>query len=202
MIDQQNRRGRLTIGRRLTTCLTNVAHASACRSGTRAAGWLWLLLLTACGYHTSAHSTVLPATIKTVAVPAFSNLTTRYKLTDRMPQAIAREFVTRTRYRVVPREEAADAVLRGTVISYTSFPTIFDPATTRASGVELRVVLQVSLVERATGKVLFNRPNFEIRERYQISTDPLQYYEESESALDRASQETARQIVSTILEDF
>jgi len=161
-----------------------------------------LMFATACGYHVSGHADLLPATVKTIAVPAFTNLTTRYKLTDRMPEAVAREFITRTRYRVVPREEAADAVLHGAIISYTSYPTIFDPATTRASGVELHVIIQVSLVERATGKVLFTRPNFDVRERYQISTDPAQYYDESESALARASQEAARLLVSAILENF
>jgi len=161
-----------------------------------------LMLASSCGYHVSGHADLLPSTVKTVAVPAFSNLTTRYKLTDRMPEAIAREFIVRTRYRVVPREEAADVVLHGGVISYTSNPTILDPATGRASGVELHVILQVTLVERATGKVLFTRPNLDVRERYQISTDPAQYFDESESALARASQEAARMVVSTILESF
>src|SRR5262249_31354122 len=155
-----------------------------------------------CGYHVSGHADSLPSSLKTVAVPAFANLTTRYKLTDRMPEAIAREFITRTRYRVVSREDAADAVLRGAIINYTSFPTILDPQTARASGVELRVTLQVSLLERASGKVLFSRPNFEIRERYQISTDPAQYFDESEPALDRASREVARDVVTAILENF
>jgi hypothetical protein len=155
-----------------------------------------------CGYHISGHADLLPSTVKTIAVPAFTNLTIRYKLTDRMPEAVAREFITRTRYRVIPREEAADAVLHATIVNYSSYPTIFDPATSRASGVELRVVLQVSLVERATGKTLFSRPNFEVRERYQISTDPAQYYDESESALSRASKEVAREVVSAILENF
>jgi hypothetical protein len=173
-----------------------VARMSAC--ATVALG----MVLVSCGYHVSGHADLLPSTIKTVAVPAFTNLTTRYKLTDRMPEAIAREFITRTRYRVVPREDAADAVLHGAVVSYLSNATILDPATGRASGVELHVMLQVSLVERATGKVLFSRPSFEVRERYQISTDPAKYYDESESALARASQEVASQVVTAILENF
>ena len=42
----------------------------------------------------------------------------------------------------------------------------------------------------------------EVRERYQISTDPSVFFEESDAALDRASQQTARQVVSAILENF
>ena len=64
------------------------------------------------------------------------------------------------------------------------------------------MTLRVSLVERASGKVLFNRPTMDVRERYQISTDPSVFFEESDAALDRASQQTARQVVSAILENF
>ena len=163
---------------------------------------LAVLVLGSCGYHVAGRGDLLPATLKTISVPAFGNITTRYKLTDRLPEAISREFITRTRYRVVSNETSADAVLRGNVISYASFPTIFDPATSRAATVELRVMLQVSLVERTSGRVLFSRPSFEVRERYQISTDPARYYEESEDALNRASRQVAQQVVTAILDNF
>ena len=167
-----------------------------------------LLALSACGYHVAGRADLVPKEIKTIAVPAFANITTRYKLTDRLPQAIAHEFISRTRYRMVPDPNAADAILRGTVVSYHAFPTIFDagdtnrPGTGRASGVEMHVLLQVSLVERATGKVLFTLPSFDVRERYQISTDPAAYFEESDAALNRVSQQVARQVVTAILENF
>lgn len=161
-----------------------------------------VLVASSCGYHTGGRADLVPKTVHTIAVPAFTNLTTRYKLTDQLPEAITREFISRTRYRIVPEASEADAVLDGSVLGYTSFPTVYDPATSRASAVEVHVTLRLSLTERATGKVLFSRPNFELRERYQISIDPAAFFEESDSALARASQETARQVVSSILENF
>lgn len=160
------------------------------------------LMLAGCGYHAGGHSDLVPKDVKTVCIPAFTNVTTRYKLTDRLPEAITHEFIARTRYRVLPDPNAADAVLHGSVIAYQSFPTIFDTATGRASGVEMHVILQVSLVERSTGKVIFNRPRLEMRERYQISENPAVYFEESDSALNRVSEQVARQLVSAILNDF
>jgi hypothetical protein len=64
------------------------------------------------------------------------------------------------------------------------------------------VGLRLTLRERATGKILYSRPNYEIRERYEISINPSAYFEESDSALARASQQTAQQVVSSILEAF
>jgi hypothetical protein len=66
----------------------------------------------------------------------------------------------------------------------------------------MRVTLSLSLTERATGKVLINRPNFDVRETYQISPDATKYFEESDPALKRAGQRVASSIVSAVLENF
>ena len=160
------------------------------------------LFLNACAYRFAATDTVVPKTVHTIAIPAFNNLTVRYKLTDQLPEALSREFLTRTRYKVVPDPNTADAILRGAVINYAFYPTIFDPANGRAAYAELHVTLSVTLTERATGKVLFDRKNFDVRETYQISPDATQYFEESDPALKRAGQQVARSVVSAVLENF
>ncbi len=156
------------------------------RSGGRLRTWgsaplLLLLVLgvASCGYHTAGHSSLLPDTIHTIAIPAFGNVSNRYKLTDQLPEAVKREFIARTKYKFVSDPDKADAVLHGAVGTYTSYPTLFDQITGRAAAVQVNVTLQVSLVERATGKVLFTRPAFQVHEQYQISEDPGQYFDES-----------------------
>src|ERR1041385_3504489 len=131
---------------------------------------LLALLTSSCGYHVSGKAELVPKTVHTIAVPAFTNATTRYKLTDHLPEAISHEFIARTKYQVVNDPNQADAVLRGAIINYVSYPTIFDQATGRASGLQINLTMQVSLVERSTGKVIFTRPNFEMHQRYEIST--------------------------------
>jgi hypothetical protein len=155
-----------------------------------------------CGYHVSGHADLLPKSIKTIAIPAFANLTTRHRLAQQLPAALTREFITRTRYQVVADPNLADAVLGGVVVNYASYPTVLDPTTGRASSIQLNVVMQVTLTERATGAVLFSRPNLVVRERYEISVDPSAYLEESDAALERASRQVARAVVSAILESF
>ena len=170
----------------------------------RAAALLLVVTLctASCGYRFADGTGSLPKTIHTVAIPAFTNLTTRYKLTDQLPEIISREFITRTRYRVVSDADSADAVLRGTVITYSFYPTIFDSVNTRAVLAEMHVTLSITLTERATGKVLLSRPNFDVHNTYQISPNATQYFEESDPALKRAGQEVARSIVSAVLQNF
>lgn len=159
------------------------------------------LFLAGCGYRVAGHSDLLPSTIHTIAIPAFGNATTRYRLSERLPGAITREFITRTRYRIVPDPRDADAILEGTVLNYVSYPVVFDPVTSRASVVQMYVTMRIELRDKA-GKVLFSRPGMEMKQRYEISVDPKAYFEESDAALDRMSHDVALNIVSAILENF
>ena len=177
---------------------------SLCGAGIPACLIALTLLTTSCGYHVSGKGDLLPKTLHTIAIPAFENVTVHYRLTDRLPEALSREFIARTRYTVVPDAKEADAILRGTVVNYVSFPAVFDQRTGRASGLQVSVTMQVSLTERKTGKVLFSRPSFEMRQTYEFSpsTAPQAYFDESETALARLSRDVARDVVSAILESF
>jgi outer membrane lipopolysaccharide assembly protein LptE/RlpB len=165
--------------------------------------WLAVALLgtAGCGYHVGGNADLLPKSLKTIAVPAFGNVTTRYDLARMLPEDIAREFLSRTRYRVVSDPEHADAVLTGSVVRFASFPTTAD-ATGRATAVQATVVLQVMLKDHATGAVLFNRPGFEFHERYAISVSPEDYFDESGVAMMRLSKSVAASVVTAILQNF
>lgn len=187
--------------------------SAACRGapsvGSGAARTLWPFavglvpfLLLSCGYHLASRSTLIPRHVKTIAIPAFANATTRYQLAQQLSADLTREFIARTRYRIVADPNAADAVLEGSVIQYMGYPVVFDPVTSRASTIQVHVILSVALRDRSSGAVLFTDPGLEIRERYELSVDQRAYLEESDPALRRASREAARRIVSSLLEGF
>lgn len=168
----------------------------------RSVALLAAVLLTGCGYRVGSRSDLLPAAIQTIAIPAFDNLTSRYRLSEKLPAAIGREFISRTRYRIVTDPDEADAVLRGAVVNLMTFPQVADPTSGRSVGTQVTVVLQVSLTERQSGKVLFTRPSMDFRQRYEIAVNQSQYFEESDVALDRLSRDVARTLVSSVLEAF
>jgi hypothetical protein len=119
-----------------------------------------------------------------------------------LPADIAREFIERTHYKIVTDPKTADAVLDGAVLNFLSYPIIADQATGRATVVQCSAYLKVTLTERATGKVLFTRPSFEARERYEISVDPQAYFDESGAGIERLGRDVARDVVTSILEKF
>ncbi|HET6176753.1 MAG TPA: LptE family protein [Candidatus Sulfotelmatobacter sp.] len=163
---------------------------------------LLLLLLTGCGYHTAGHAVQLPENVKTIAVPAFKNETTTYRIEQMLTASVVREFTTRTHYRILNDPgEAADATLRGTVLSTSATPLAYDTPTGRAASVLVVVSIKVSLSDR-NGKVLYQNPAYLFREQYEVSQDLASFFEEDSPAFRRLSQDFARTLVSNILEGF
>jgi outer membrane lipopolysaccharide assembly protein LptE/RlpB len=159
-------------------------------------------ILTGCGYHVSGKADLLPQEIATIAVPAFQNGSTRYKLTQQMAAAVTREFVGRTRYRIVANPEDADATLHGVVVNFFAYPTVFDQEASRAAGMQVIVVLDIRLVEKNTGKTLYQNSGMTVQNRYEITSDQAEYFEESDTALRRLSADVARMVTSAVLENF
>ena len=186
---------------RMAHSATRLSRRGGAGSRVLSLGLLSLLSgLGGCGYQTGGKGETLPATLHTIAIPAFKNVTTKYKLTGMLPEDIGRELIGRTRYKIVSDPAQADAVLEGSILRYYSSPTVYDPATSRSSGVQIIVWLNITLKERATGKELYKRVGFDVKERYEITGDQQTYIDESDAALGRLSRSVARQVVSSILE--
>jgi len=161
-----------------------------------------LLVLSSCGYHTGGKADLVPRSVQTIAIPAFRTATTSYRLVDSLPQAIATEFLTRTRFHIVNDAGQADAVLQGTIIRVNSYPNVADPNTGRSISIRVVVVLTVKLVENRTGNVLYSRPNWAVRQDYAAAVDPHQLFDESGPAFDRLNRDVAHDLVSAVVENF
>ena len=167
------------------------------------AALLSLLLTCACGYRVAGSSTPgLPAAIQTIAIPAFQNETSRFKIEQTLTQAVFHEFLTRTSYRLQSQETGSDAVLKGTITAIYSSPIVFDPSSGRTTEVLLTVSLRVVMLDARTQETIYEASNFVFREPYEVSTDAATYIEESQPALERLAREVAASLVSTIIENF
>jgi len=163
---------------------------------------LGTILDAACGYHAAGHAVQLPENVKTIAVPAFKNETTTYRIEQMLTSSVVREFTTRTRYHILNDvNEDADATLRGTVLSTIASPLTYDTATGRAASVLVVVSMKVTLTNRQ-GKVLYQNPAYLFREQYEVSQDLTSFFEEDSPAFRRLSQDFARTLVSNILDGF
>jgi hypothetical protein len=176
------------------------------------------IFLSSCGYHVGGMASQLPPGLKVIAVPALKNDTTRYRVEQRMTESVVREFIARTKYRIVSSEDSADAVLHGEITGIEALPAVFDttPASTtnpssvpainvttaRATTMLVSVRMKVSLEDRETKRVLYKNDDYLFREPYEISTDPSKFFDEQGPALARMSRDFASRLVADVLENF
>jgi outer membrane lipopolysaccharide assembly protein LptE/RlpB len=161
-----------------------------------------LMIGAGCGYHTAGHAVQLPENVKTIAVPAFVNETSEYRIEQLLTASVVREFTTRAHYHILNNSsDAADATLRGTVLSTSASPLTYNSATGQAASVLVVVSMRVALTDRQ-GKVLYQNPAYLFREQYEVSQDLASFFEEDSPAFRRLSQDFARTLVSNILEGF
>jgi outer membrane lipopolysaccharide assembly protein LptE/RlpB len=170
--------------------------------------WVPLTLLAAalfaagCGYHVAGRAGNLPSEWSTIAVPAFKNATTRYRIEQRLTESVIRQFIQRTKYRIVQNPNDADAVLHGEVISIETDPMLFNATTGQVTMMLVQVHTKVQLVDNKTQKVVYNNDDMVFRDEYQISTDAQDFFQEEDPALERMSRDFAAQLVSNVVESF
>jgi outer membrane lipopolysaccharide assembly protein LptE/RlpB len=165
-----------------------------------------------CGYHVAGHNNSLPKSIHVIAVPAMENKTTTYRIEQRLTAATIHEFLAKTTYRVVSDPNAGDAVLRGKILSVEILPLTFisGPAgseipssnNVQATSMLITMKCEITFTDRATGKVLFHTDNYVFRNEYELSSDIKTFFQESDPAFERMSQDFASRLVASVTENY
>jgi outer membrane lipopolysaccharide assembly protein LptE/RlpB len=158
--------------------------------------------ISGCGYHVGGQGSALPANLHTIAIPAFVNKTSRYRVEQKLTEAVFREFLARSSYHPVTDPDTADAVLYGEVTSLESVVAVFDSTTGRATSMLVTVRMKAWMVDRTTKAEIYRNDNFVFRQPYAISTDVPNFFDEQNPALDRLSRDFAAKLVAAILEKF
>jgi outer membrane lipopolysaccharide assembly protein LptE/RlpB len=161
-----------------------------------------LVLLGGCGYHVAGLPSRLPSEWQTIAIPAFKNDTTRYRVEQKMTAAVIREFIARTKYRIVQDVDGSDAVLRGEVLSFETTPVLFNATTGEVTTMLVIVHTKVQLLDNKTQKLAYHMDDMTFRQEYQISTDVQSFFEEQDPALERMSRDFASKLVANVIENF
>jgi len=148
-----------------------------------------------CGYHL-ANKGANAGTGKTIAVPTFSNVTTNYRVEQRVSEALRRELIQRTRYKVVS-SEAGDVLVTGDVIQYTAFPTTITAG--KASSYTISLTIRVVVKNTLTGEILFQNPAWTFRENFELAPNSVEFVPEEPAAVDRVASSFASSLVATML---
>jgi outer membrane lipopolysaccharide assembly protein LptE/RlpB len=157
---------------------------------------LLIALSSGCGYRLAARKGDVGAG-RTLAVPTFSNLTTTYRIEQRISEAVRQEFARSTHYKVTSADRG-DVVIRGEVSGYGQSPTVFD-SRGRAAQYLVSVQLKVIITEAATGKTLFQNDAMTLRDYFQISQSAGDFVPEDPAALARMAERFASAVAAALV---
>ena len=179
----------------------------------QACALLWLSsgwLTSGCGYALAGRGAYLPAYIKTIGIPTFTNSTTVFNVETLLTEKVRREFIGRGKYTLLPQATGVDAVLTGTVSSIALVPVSFAQQTNLASRYTITLIANLQFRDSRTNDLLWENQGLVFRQDYDAPsessgttiTDPNAFFGQDANALDRLGEEFARTVVSSILEAF
>lgn len=130
---------------------------------------LGTLLLAGCGYQVRGRETNLPPGIHSVAIPIFANRTEQTGIETDVTQALVAKFIS-TKQLSVTTQNSADALLSGTVISFSTAPVTVTTSTQVSTEYRATVIVGFSFQALKDGKVLFREEMSEWR-NYPVVSD-------------------------------
>jgi hypothetical protein len=161
-----------------------------------------LLAIVGCGYALVGHSNFLDPKLRSIQVPAFVNRTTRVELEQRVTQAVADEFVSHGRLKLVRTSSEADAILKGSIDSFGIFPIAFNTEG-RATQYQISITANIELLDhRNEDKVLWKNDQYRFTENYQVTLLSNDASEQESRAIQDIAVRFAESLVSNLLEGF
>jgi len=172
---------------------------------------LLTLLLGGCGYHLRADGEPVGIELESLAIPMFSSTSSTIGFEADFTRMIRQEFISYGRVPLVP-EEKAQAVLVGKIQDVRTDPLAYSSQDVTVGGYtstydvtksrKLRVRLEIQLVDRRQGKVIWREAAMEEQASYAVSGDPLETSYSERQALEKIAGRLAKRIYLRTMERF
>ena len=164
-----------------------------------------ILAQSGCGYSLAGRGSFLPAYIKRIGVPQFTNNTPVFDLDRQVTEKVRSEFIGRGKYTIVPDSTGVDGLLTGVISSVTLTPVAFNQSN-QATRYALTLSASVEFKDMHANKVLWSNPSMQYREEFPLdptsAVDTNAFLGQDVNARERMANEFARALVSAILEAF
>ena len=164
---------------------------------------LLFCVMAGCGYHFRADGEPVGITLENLAIPLFTSTSTDIGFEANFTRIVREEFISHARVPLVP-EERARTVLVGRIIEIRTDPIGYDSSGTLTvtKTRRLKIRLDVQLIDRVQGKVIWHDASIEERSSFQVETDPLATRFFQEQALEKLARRAAKKMYQRTLERF
>ena len=156
-------------------------------------------LFAGCGYHLTGTGENLPESLETVYIPNFKNGTSRFQAEEFVTAAVRREFLSRSRLKLVEDVSRAHAVLEGEVRTFDVKPVSYS-ATGQANLYTVTIRVDVRFLDLRTDAMIYEGKMLSFSDQYEI--DSGDFFTQESISLERIARQFASSVVSQILENF
>lgn len=168
-------------------------------------------LVAGCGYHMRADGAPVGIDIGSLAIPLVESTSSTMGFEADFTRVLRQEFISHAQVSLVP-EARAQTVLYGTISEITTSALSYDTQEVSIKGESrtfsvtssrrLKIKLDMRLVERATGKIIWRDRNMEERARFSLGDDPLETRFNQQKALEIMALDLAKRIYLKTMERF
>jgi outer membrane lipopolysaccharide assembly protein LptE/RlpB len=162
--------------------------------------FLGFLILHSCGYQLRGKETNLPPEIRSIAIPVFANRTIQTGIEADVTRSLVEKIISTKRLSVSP-QSSADAILAGTVKSFTTYPVAVTTLTQVSTEYRATITVEFTLRGQKDGNVLFREEMSEWR-NYPVVSDLNATEQNKREAIRRISLLLAERIHELILGGF
>jgi len=140
---------------------------------------LILIMTMGCGYRLRSTAEPIGISIASLSIPLIQSTSSSLGFEAEFTRVIREEFISHSKIPLVPRDEAAK-VLIGTVVDIKEEPLSYAVEKGASEGTtysvtsarKLRIKLHVKLVDRETGKIIWEDKCMEEQANFTVVTDP------------------------------
>lgn len=164
-----------------------------------------------CGYHFQQTGRPHGLKIRSIAIPMVKSPASTLGFEGAFTRVIREEFIDHSGLAVVSKEEA-DAVLEMRIDRITSDPLAYDVTQSNVQGGTvnyettssrwLQVTMNTRLIDRASGKVLWEERGEKEKASYAVTSDPLETRYNRRMALRKIARTFAKKAYAQTMERF
>jgi len=158
------------------------------------------VVVAACGYRFRGKTSNLPEDVRSIAVPMFRNHTGEARIESIFTDEVIFQF-TRSQILRVVSAGRADAVLYG-VITRADVEDVAYTAEETSRQRRITITVDLRLVRRRDGKVIWQRKDLKQQRTYSVSDDNTTTEANKQAAIEELAQDMAQTIHDSVLENF
>lgn len=164
-----------------------------------------------CGYQFRADGKPVGINIYSIAIPLVTSASSEMGFEADFTRIIREEFISHAKIPIVSMEQA-DKILKGRIHEINTQPLTYDSTERNVAGRvishettssrRLKIRLDISLTDRATGKTIWRDASMEENARFNVVPDPLVTQYNKQQALIQISRLLAKRIYMQTMERF